>query len=131
MALALTLGPMPVVRGEPPDPPLDLLAAAWWEYGDRFESPPFTRPWGWWQFCDVPDDLRERPRVLEPVDDDRDLPEHRDRRDRVRRELDRRRRAWLVAHPESLDAAELALVAGRNGARAATTQERTDAEGER
>lgn len=104
--LALTIGPSP--RGDEPD---DVLADVYFEHRDRLlatQREPFTRPWGWWAFePDVPDDLQEPRAVLEAVGGDHDAVEYRERHDRARRELDRRRRGWLAAHPEHLTTVEL------------------------
>lgn len=119
IALSLSLGPMPVAPGDSPEPPLDLLAAAWLERRDELlaDCRAFERPWAWWAFEDAPDDLCP-PRVLEPADD-RNPDEYRERHDRARHELDRLRRAWLVAHPEHLNAVERLLLARGNGSVAA------------
>src|SRR5436305_2074466 len=99
IALGLSLGPMPVVPGDSPEPPLDLLAAAWAAYRHLVEpGRPFARSWAFWHFePDVPAALRSRPAVLEPLRDDREVDDR--NRERARHDLARRRRAWLLADP--------------------------------
>jgi hypothetical protein len=97
--LDLTLGPHPT-RGEPDR----TLALVWQHHRERLlEDQP--RPWAFWAYDEVPEELREERPVLRPVDDGQDHETIR----REREALEARRAAWLVER-------ELQDIIGASGA---------------
>jgi hypothetical protein len=100
-ALALTVGPHPVMPDAPPWPSDEHLLALWLEHREQLiaKSRPGTAPWAYWYFEDVPEPLRAtRPELVEVGDDPDVEAAARDSRREAADELDKRRGAWLAEH---------------------------------